>query len=148
MYNQMSQPPVRSVARRIQGHCFASPLRALVRTVNAIYDDSLRPLELTIAQLNLLVAIVNLDEDATAKRIGDVLAIEKSTLSRDLDRLEARGLVRRRVAGRAKSLELTARGQNKLEAALPAWERAQARAAEAVPALAAIAGAARAADGR
>jgi DNA-binding MarR family transcriptional regulator len=116
--------------------------------VNAIYDDSLRPLELTIAQLNLLVAIVNLDEDATAKRIGDVLAIEKSTLSRDLGRMEAGGLVRRRVAGRAKPLELTTRGQKKLEAALPAWERAQARAAEVVPALAAIAGAARAVDVR
>lgn len=139
----MSSDQVDAAARRIREECFASPLRALLRTVNAIYDDALRPLELTIGQLNLLVAIAELGEDATAVRIARGLAIEKSTLSRDLARIEARELVRRNEVGRTKSLQLTARGRRKLEAALPAWERAQARALLELPGLAGIASATR-----
>ncbi|WP_236517606.1 MarR family winged helix-turn-helix transcriptional regulator [Sandaracinus amylolyticus] len=130
-----AKPSVAPIARRIRDECLASPLRRLSRVVNAIYDEALRPIGLTVAQLNLLAAIAGLDEDATAARIARALEIEKSTLSRDLARLEAGGLVRRREGGREKRLELTARGAKLLEAAVPAWERAQARAAAALPSL-------------
>lgn len=130
-------------ARTIREGCYASPLRALLRVVNGIYDGALRPLELTIGQLNLMVAIEELGPDATAARVARGLAIEKSTLSRDLARLEQAGLVRRAQHGRDKVLSLTASGVRKLEAAFPVWEKAQARARSEIPGLETIASAAR-----
>lgn len=127
-----------TTAARIRSECFASPLRRLARLVNSLYDEALRPVGLTIGQLNLLVAIADLGDGATATRLARGLAIEKSTLSRDLARLEASGLVRRRDDGRSKRLELSADGAKKIEAALPLWECAQARAEASLPSLAAL----------
>ena len=44
-------------ANLIAGQCLAVRVRLLNRTITAIYDDALRPLGLTVGQLNILVVV-------------------------------------------------------------------------------------------
>ncbi len=106
------------------------PLRLLHRVVTGMYDDALRPLGLRVAQLNILVAIAKMAGDATAARIGKYLAIEKSTLSRDLERMIARRWIESIADGRSRSLQLSGEGRRLLERAEPAWASAQEHARE------------------
>jgi len=114
------------------GECLCSPVRLLHRRITALYDEALRPHGVTSAQLNLLTAIEVLQGRATAPILVDAMAIEKSTLSRDLAGLQALGWVERAaVPGqRATALRLTPKGRRLLDALLPAWEDAQRRARE------------------
>jgi DNA-binding MarR family transcriptional regulator len=89
----------------------------------------LRPLGLNIAELNLLAAIAAQGSVQPAQ-LGRAMALEKSTLSRNCRRLVERGWVESRdhPDGRGVLLALTARGQETLLRALPAWRAAQQRA--------------------
>src|ERR1700738_2754150 len=105
------------------GECICSRLRLLNRVVSSIYDEALRPYRLEISQLSLLIAIDLLRERATGARVAAAVQVEKSSLSRELQRLERRGLIRRAPseAERAVRIELTARGRRLIAAALPGW---------------------------
>jgi DNA-binding MarR family transcriptional regulator len=111
--------------------CLALRLRLLNRVVTNLYDEALRPLDLKISQLNLLVvtAKLGLAQPAT---VCDFLQMDTSTLSRNVERMRARGWLEA-VAGedaRRQSFRLTAQGRKLLARAVPAWDRAQRRAAE------------------
>jgi DNA-binding MarR family transcriptional regulator len=112
---------------RIADECHSMPLRILHRVVTGMYDEALRPLGLRVGQLNILVAIAKMAGDATAARVGTYLAIEKSTVSRDLERMIARRWIETIADGRCRSLQLSAEGRRLLERAEPAWESAQAQ---------------------
>ena len=121
-----------SASERIASECICSRLRLLNRVVSSIYDEALRPYRLEISQLSLLIAIDLLRERATGARVAAAVQVEKSSLSRELQRLESRGLIRRAPseAERAVRIELTARGRGLIAAALPGWQAAQAKAVE------------------
>ena len=106
--------------------CIVARLRMLNRKVTGIYDDALRPLGVKVSQTNVLTAIAKL-EPVSPRVIGEVLRIEKSTLSRNLERLRSRGWLR--VASgddeRSHRLYVTAKGRRLLEEALPLWKQAQ-----------------------
>ena len=106
--------------------CHVARIRMLNREVTGIYDDALRPLGVKVSQTNVLTAIAKL-QPVSPGMIGKLLRIEKSTLSRNLDRLRARGWLRV-LSGddeRSHRLEITAKGRRLLEKALPLWKRAQ-----------------------
>src|SRR5947199_10834639 len=115
---------------RIAGECLAGRVRVLNRVVTGIYDAALRPHNVRVSQMNVLVAVAAM----SPVRAADVcrgLRLDKSTLSRDLDRLLARGWVRATPAdGRARHLEVTPAGRALIRTVTPAWERAQARGRE------------------
>jgi DNA-binding MarR family transcriptional regulator len=115
---------------RIAGECLAGRVRVLSRVVTGIYDDALRPYKVRVSQMNVLVAVAAMGP----VRAADVcrrLRLDKSTLSRDLDRLLARGWVRATpAAGRARDLEVTPAGRALIRRMVPAWEEAQARVRE------------------
>jgi DNA-binding MarR family transcriptional regulator len=113
----------RSSDERIAAECHCIPLRMVHRVVTGLYDEALRPFGLRAAQLNVLVAVAKLGDDASAAQVARYLSIEKSTLSRDLERMAEHKWVE---TGRA--LKLTRDGRRLVERALPAWERAQAEA--------------------
>jgi DNA-binding MarR family transcriptional regulator len=119
-------------SERIASECICSRLRLLNRVVSGIYDDALRPHGLELSQLSLLIAIDLLRERATGMRIAAAVQVEKSSLSRELQRLEDRAFIRRSPseAERAVRIALTARGRGLIAAALPDWEAAQAKAVE------------------
>src|SRR5262245_47198963 len=90
---------------RMASECLAGRLRALNRVVTGIYDTELRPHKVRVSQMNVLVAIAAM----APVRAADVcrrLRLDKSTLSRDLDRLLERGWVRATPGrGRGQDLE-------------------------------------------
>lgn len=118
-----------SPAAQIGAQCLAVRLRMLNRRVSRIYDEALRPHGVGVAQLNLLVAIANLEQAHPTELVAS-LGLEKSTLSRNVKGLAAREWVEIWVAadGRGQLLTLSQSGRELLAAALPAWEQAQARA--------------------
>lgn len=101
--------------------CLSLRVKLLHRAVDQVYETQLRPLGLGSSQFTLLVALSNRPRSAPAE-LGRLLLMEKSTLSRTLDRLRKAGLVEDSAAT---GLRLTTAGRAKLEVALPAWQRAQ-----------------------
>lgn len=111
--------------------CVAGHLRLLNRVVTNIYDDAFRPLGLKVSQANILIVVAQLG----VTRPSDVcerLQLDTSTLSRNVERMRARGWLET-VPGddaRTQSFRLTAQGKKLLEKAYPLWQEAQRRAAE------------------
>jgi DNA-binding MarR family transcriptional regulator len=89
----------------------------------------MRPLGITASQFTLLTQLAQQDS-ITAVEIGFSLDIEKSTLSRNLKRLLALGLIiMDPPAGRrGRGLHLTSKGQAVIRDAYPVWMEAQQRA--------------------
>lgn len=110
----------------IANNCMAVRIRKLNRMITAIYDDSFRPHGLTVAQFNLLVSIGSFDM-VSPKAIGDILSLEKSSLSRNIEKMRHKGWVTSTPGDdkRSHSLSLTPAGRALLKQAKPAWEDAQ-----------------------
>ena len=107
---------------RIAENCLGRRARVLDRCVSGIYNHALAPHGLKMTQMTLLVAI-DLSSPVVAADLGRRLHIEKSTLSRNLRRIEEQGWVTQRGG-----LRLTAAGRKQIEAAGPDWAKAQAEA--------------------
>jgi DNA-binding MarR family transcriptional regulator len=118
------------IAEATRTQCIATRVRQLSRIVTRVYDDAMRPLGITASQFTLLTQLAQQDA-ITAVEIGFTLDIEKSTLSRNLKRLLALGLiVMDPPAGRrGRGLHLTVKGQEVIKHAYPVWQDAQRKAA-------------------
>jgi DNA-binding MarR family transcriptional regulator len=127
MDNAKNRRAIDAIART----CIAVRLRLLNRVVTNLYDDALRPLGLKVSQLNILVVTVKLGL-AQPATVCNLLRLDTSTLSRNVDRMRAKGWLEV-VPGadaRTQPFRLTATGRRLLERAVPAWEQAQQQAAE------------------
>jgi DNA-binding MarR family transcriptional regulator len=127
MENQKDRPTLDDIAHT----CIALRLRLLNRVVTNLYDDALRPLDLKVSQLNLLVVAAKLGLAQPAK-VCELLQLDTSTLSRNVERMRAKGWLES-VPGedaRAQPFRLTAQGRKLLGRAAPAWGQAQRRAVE------------------
>ena len=110
----------------IARECLAVRLRMLNRVVTNIYDNALRPLGVKASQLNILVVAARFGLARPAE-VCDRLQLDTSTLSRNVERMKAKGWLEV-VAdddGRAQPFQLTPKGRKLLERAKPAWEAAQ-----------------------
>jgi len=119
----------RSKLRKVAASCIANKVRVLNRSVTALYDEALRPHGLKVSQMNVLVAVAA-SGGARPADIGRALSLEKSTLSRNVDRLVERGWIEVGAGpdGRSQILSVTAAGNEVLRKIYPAWRRAQAAA--------------------
>lgn len=124
MLNANRELPI--TADVIAQECLAVRLRLINRAVSRMYDQALRPFGLRISQLNILVAITQF-EQARQQDICDVLSLERSTLSRDVERMRVNGWVESTPGEDARTnlLRLTTAGQSLVEQAIPAWAEAQ-----------------------
>ena len=116
------------IPKKMAQECIAVRMRMLNRVVTNMYDDALRPFGLKISQSNILVALANM-KLARPSEIGDVLQIDASTLSRNLDRMKSRGWIES-VAdndGRAQPVRLTSAGHKMIKDIAAPWEQAQQR---------------------
>src|SRR5215203_7143072 len=111
---------------KIAGECVAVRLRMLNRVITSIYDDALRPLDLKVSQMNILVAAAKMGT-ARPIEVCEYLHLDVSTLSRNVERMRARGWLE--VVpdddGRSQPFQLTQQGRKLLEKAVPAWSEAQ-----------------------
>jgi DNA-binding MarR family transcriptional regulator len=125
---ETSGAAIADIAETTSATCLATRVRQLSRIITRLYDDAMRPLGITASQYTLLAQLASRD-GITAVEIGHELDIEKSTLSRNLKRLLALGMIiMDPPAGRrGRGLHLTAKGQVVLKDAFPVWQAAQAR---------------------
>ena len=124
-----ASPDVAEIAEQTNGACLATRVRQLSRIITRVYDDAMRPLGITASQYTLLTQLGQQD-GITAVEIGFTLDIEKSTLSRNLKRLLALGLIEMDppAGRRGRGLHLTPKGQAAIKEGFPVWCDAQARA--------------------
>jgi len=106
--------------------CVCNKTRTATRVVTRIYDEALRPARLRATQFALLVALGD-DGAMSIAALAKLMAMDRSTLTRNLRPLEAGGLVARGDEGwrRSRSVAITAKGRARLRQGLPLWEAAQ-----------------------
>jgi DNA-binding MarR family transcriptional regulator len=111
---------------KVASECVAVRLRMLNRLVTNIYDDALRPLCLKVSQMNILVAAAKMGT-ARPIEVCQYLHLDVSTLSRNVERMKARGWLEvvPDEDGRSQPFQLTPQGRKLLEKAVPAWSEAQ-----------------------
>ena len=122
----MSAKQSQTTIDTIAGECIAVRMRMLNRVVTNIYDDALRPLGVRVSQMNILVAAGKLGTARPAE-VCEKLHLDVSTLSRNVERMRARGWLEiiADEDGRAQPFRLTTQGRRLLEKAAPAWKKAQ-----------------------
>lgn len=113
-------------AHQIARECLAVRARIASRDITRLYDDALRPLGLRITQLSVLVAI-SVMETALPSEIGEALHLDRSTLSRTLERMKTNGWIREIEGddGRSRPVRLSPKGRSLINRAFPIWEQTQ-----------------------
>src|SRR5271168_645526 len=116
---------------RIEGACLGGCVRKLNRMVSAIYDGALAGAGLKTSQFGVLVAVAN-RKKARPAELTKLLQLDESTLSRNVERMCARGWLRlqRDEDRRSHQIEITDKGQALVRKCLPAWRQAQAEVSE------------------
>jgi len=120
-------------ALKVGQQCFAVRLRKLNRMVSKYYDDCFRPYGITVAQFNLLISISARGETSPSVLVK-TLCLEKSTVSRNIDKMMSKGWVASSSGEdkRTQILTLTDEGAELLDILLPAWKDAQEKTEKAV----------------
>jgi len=108
--------------------CACGSLRRAARAATHLYDQELRDTGINTAQFTLLQTLAKAGP-ITQGRLGRLLALDSTTLSRTLRPLEAKRWIRCEPGKdrRERQLELTGAGRSQLDRATPAWQRAQRR---------------------
>ena len=123
-----TQPDLNKISRQ----CIAAKVRLLNRVITRIYDEALRPLRIKVGQMNVLL-IVAREEPVSPVDLEPVLQMDKSTLSRTVDRLGKQGWLEVSSGkGRSQNLTVSAKGRRILKEALPLWRQAQRRSRKAL----------------
>lgn len=122
---------IEEVGEQITNECAALRIRQLNRVISGLYDEELRQFKLTIAQLDIL-ALVSQYESITPQVIGLELNVEKSTLSRGLDRMIRNGWLKAAYSPgkRLQTVALSKKGEALLNKAAQGWSDAQTRVEE------------------
>jgi DNA-binding MarR family transcriptional regulator len=108
--------------------CTCANLRRAARAVTRAYNRELKAVGIEITQFTLLMTL-----DTAGKipqgRLGKVLELDSTTLTRMLDLLKKRGWVQAEegIDRRFRIFSMTAAGKRKFRQATPHWKRAQDR---------------------
>lgn len=107
--------------------CVALHVRMTARAVTRAYDEAMRPSGLKITQFVLLSAL-STGQWRSVTELAERFALERTSLTRNLQLLAAEGLVEPVACkGRASIYAVTDKGRAAIEAAIPFWRAAQAR---------------------
>ncbi len=106
--------------------CMCASFRRAARVLTQYYDTALRPLGLRATQFTLLQALSQAGE-VSQKTLGEILAIDSTTLTRTLAIMGRRGWVASRSGKdrRERWLSLSEAGRAEFKRARPHWERVQ-----------------------
>ncbi|HEY1098049.1 MAG TPA: MarR family winged helix-turn-helix transcriptional regulator [Myxococcota bacterium] len=109
--------------------CNCLAVRQAARQITKLYDDALAPYGLRATQFGVLSRLARTGP-LPVLALAEALAIDRTTLSHNLQPLERDGLVVSATDDadrRVRRIALTAAGKKKLLAAKSAWARAQRR---------------------
>ena len=115
-----------SLIKSMSQHCIAARIRLLSRMVTNIYDSALSPFGVKLTQMNILV-VVYLSGEIAYDPLRKRLKMEKSTASRNIERLRKKGWLDI-ISGkdkRRKFLKITPAGEELLGKVHEVWEEAQ-----------------------
>lgn len=106
--------------------CTCFRIRSAARRVTAIYSQHLAPTGLKISQFSLL-GFIAAEGPASIGRLAELLATDRTTLTRNLKPLLDDGLVERTDSGDRRRHELvaTTAGRALFKRALPLWANAE-----------------------
>jgi DNA-binding MarR family transcriptional regulator len=122
-----TQPTDASGLAEVEATCLCLNVRKIARVLTHSYEEFLQPSGLRITQFNLLVAIA-LAQRVPLTRLAEVLAMDRTTLARNLKPLESQKLLTIEASkedGRIRVITLTEQGRQLLDATLPLWRQAQ-----------------------
>jgi len=112
---------------QVRAMCACNQLRRATRGVTQLYEGALAASGLKVTQLPILVGLGHVG-DLSVSTLADALALDRTTLTRNLKVLEGRGLVRtseNEDDARVRMVSLTLRGADVLSDALLRWEQMQ-----------------------
>lgn len=108
--------------REVARTCLAGNLRRLARALSKVYDEALRPSGLRGTQFNLMTAII-LMEPVSISKLAQVLAMDRTTLTRNLGPLQKEELVDISPGEdqRVRMVAVTEAGNRMYQQAFPLW---------------------------
>jgi DNA-binding MarR family transcriptional regulator len=117
-----------ALAEVMRRECLGVRVGRLHRIVSRTFDQALRPVGLTLPQLEILTALTIFGAEVKPAVLADELVVERSTMSRNLALLKDRGLLRTITspAGRTMAVAITPEGTALLAVARASWSEAQA----------------------
>jgi DNA-binding MarR family transcriptional regulator len=123
----------RAVAEEIRGTCLGVRVARLNRLIARRYDRAMRPLGLTMSQVEVLTALTVSGAAAKPAQLAEWLQAERSTISRNLSLMQAKGLIAPTdvsASGRSMAVAITESGSQALSRAGKVWRVQQAALAE------------------
>jgi DNA-binding MarR family transcriptional regulator len=103
--------------------CNCSFLRSATRALSQAYDEVLRPSGLRMTQFSMLSRAAAVGEMPVGE-LADLMAMDRTTLGRNLQPLEREGLIEIKVGvdRRERLVVVTQAGKKALNLAMPLWE--------------------------
>ena len=129
MPTETSTRKAQALAEEMQASCLGVRVGRLHRLVARRFDQALRPLGLSLSQMEVLSALTIIGGPVRPAYVADKLGVERSTMSRNLALMQAKDLianVETSPAGRSMTVTITAQGTATLAHATTAWRAAQA----------------------
>ena len=108
--------------------CMCGSFRRTSRALTQLYESALRPVGLRATQFTILQAL-SLAGEVTQTQLGEMLAMDSTTLTRTLQIMSREGWIaeRRGEDRRERRLRLAKAGEKQFNRALPVWEKVQSR---------------------
>ena len=128
---KMNEREASILAKAVATDCLGYRVRLLNRVITNIYDRAMQPLGLKANQANILTMLLCIGHASSAD-ISRVLVMEKSTVSRTVDRMKKNGWINVEGHGNGPSqtITVTAQGRKLMAAAHEQWKKAQKQATE------------------
>jgi DNA-binding MarR family transcriptional regulator len=106
--------------------CLCASIRRASRAITQRYEEALRSVGLTITQFTILQAL-SLAEEISQGRLGEILAMDSTTLTRTLGVMNRQGWISKFYGTdrRERRLRLTRAGKSEFNRAVPYWQRSQ-----------------------
>ena len=106
--------------------CVGFNIRKASRAISQYYESMLKPSGIRGTQFTLLANIKHAGKP-TINELAEVMAMDRTTLTRNLQALEKQGLVKigEGTDRRTRKVSLTSKGTDQLTEAIPYWQKAQ-----------------------
>jgi Transcriptional regulators len=105
------------------------PLLNTVKTARLLlrrYDNRIKGFGVSVVQFSVMMTIRHL-QDRSINDLAEAIAMDRTTLTRNIDLLERKGLVRKKALGKgnARGCVLTPAGDALLDQLIPRWREAR-----------------------
>ena len=127
----MAVKNAQDLLQEVASHCVAVRTRVINRVVTGMYNDAMRPFGVRVEQMNIIIVVARRGE-VSPSQVAEFLHLEKSTLSRNVERLQEKGWLEvvAQEDGRTHHLKVTKEGLALFRKLLPGWRKVQVQVTE------------------